>query len=176
MANNLRRLADAFQHLAGTVNSHYPHIIASQLAQACRLCGPSNFNFGSSFHFADMELGSKVNDIENAATENETIEALVQRDIAQGSERLDSSPSRSLVRLKRVIEYVRVIFEKIIENEGSDSLVEPITIAYDQVFARYHGSNIRGVFAAVKNRIPTLSCILNTLNEDGTYLYLQSHT
>ena len=55
--------------------------------------------------------------MENAATENETIEALVQRDIAQGFERLDSSPSRSLVRLKRVIEFVRVIFEKIIENE-----------------------------------------------------------
>lgn len=60
MANNLRKLADAFQDLAGTVNSHYPHIIASQLAQACRLCAPSNFNFSGFLHFADVELGSKV--------------------------------------------------------------------------------------------------------------------
>ncbi|EXC28021.1 hypothetical protein L484_022254 [Morus notabilis] len=172
---HLWKLANAFQELAGTVKSDNPHIKARQLAQACLLFQMSNFNFGFAFIFADIELISKVNYVQKAARENESIQALVERDIAQGSAKRTTSPSRNLIRLKRVIEMVGVIFEEILKNKGSDSLVDPITTAYDQVFSPYHGSTIKEAFAGVRELIPTRSSVLRLLNENGTYIYSSNY-
>ncbi|PON72526.1 Glycolipid transfer protein domain containing protein, partial [Parasponia andersonii] len=164
--NHLRKLVDAFEELSGTVNSANPHIKTSQLAYACRQFATSNFNFGIPFIFADLELQAKADNVEKAAEIGDTIKALVERDVAQGCSKVNSSASRNINRLKRVIEFGRVIFEQILENEVSDSLSDPITIAYDQVFAPYHGSTIRAAVYVVKEFIPSKSSIFNLLNED----------
>ncbi|GMN69020.1 hypothetical protein TIFTF001_038071 [Ficus carica] len=165
--NQLRKLANAIQELANTVNSENPHIKISQLVHACRFFATLKFNFGFPFVFVDLEVSSKVDYVERGATsEDETLQSLVERDIAQGIAKVNSSPSRNAIRLKRTIEMVMVVSEQMLENEGSDSLVDPITIAYGQVFAPYHGPVVREAFSVAKAFIPTFSSVLNVLNED----------
>ncbi|PON98523.1 Glycolipid transfer protein domain containing protein [Trema orientale] len=160
--NPLRNLVAAFEELAGTVNSANPHINTIQLTHACRLFAPSkNFNFGFAFMFVDVELLNK-----EAAKTCKTIKALVEHDVAQGSAKVNSSPSRSLNRLKRVIEMVRIFFEQVLEDEGSDSIADPVIIAYNQVFAAYHGPTVREAVANAKDFLPTKSTLWNMLDED----------
>ncbi|XP_062093237.1 accelerated cell death 11-like [Humulus lupulus] len=165
--NNLRKLVGAFEELAGTVNSADPHIKAIQFAHACRLFATSNFNFGVAFMFADVELLNKVDNVEKAAQAGETIKRLVELDVEQGSVKVNSGPSRSLNRLKRVVDLARIFFEQVLEDdEGSDSIAEPIGKAYDQVFAPYHGPTVREAVAVAKYFLPNKSSLWNMLDED----------
>ena len=55
--------------------------------------------------------------VEKAAKTGETIKALVELDVAQGSAKVNSSPSRSVSRSKRVVEAVQIFFEQVLEDE-----------------------------------------------------------
>ena len=58
-----------------------------------------------------------MKNVEKAAKTGETIKALVELDVAQGSAKVNSSPSRSVSRLKRVVEAVQIFFEQVLEDE-----------------------------------------------------------
>ncbi len=62
--NPLRKLAEAIERLAGTLNSDNPLIKVSDVVEFCRLSSSSIFFLGIAFKFADLELQTKVSTIE----------------------------------------------------------------------------------------------------------------
>ncbi|PON69836.1 Glycolipid transfer protein domain containing protein [Parasponia andersonii] len=49
---------------------------------------------------------------------------------------------------------------------GSDSIADPVIIAYNQVFAAYRGPTVREAVANAKDFLPTKSTLWNILDED----------
>lgn len=62
-------------------------------------------------------LCTKVNKVEQGARHDETVRALFEREIAQGSAKISKSASRNVIRLKRLIEMQLIFFEQILANE-----------------------------------------------------------
>ncbi|KAK7858282.1 accelerated cell death 11 [Quercus suber] len=161
--NPLRKLADAIEGLSSSVNSENPH-----LKIFGRLSTPSIFFLGIAFRFADLELQSKVNNLEEASKtyDTDTVQALLEGETENGSAKNTGSHCRNLVRLKRVIDLVRVMLEQVLAS-GGNSLVEPFTAAYEQVFAPYHGWIVKKVVIAALEELPSKDILLTLLNEDG---------
>ncbi|XP_075672896.1 accelerated cell death 11-like [Castanea sativa] len=163
--NPLRKLADAIEGLSSSVNSENPHLKISDVVHVCRLSTPSIFFLGIAFKFADWELQSKVNDLEEASKTYDTVQALLEAETENGSAKNTGSHSRNLVRLKRVIDLVRVMLEQVLAS-GGNSLVEPFTAAYEQVFAPYHGWTVKKAVIAALKVLPSKDLLLPLLNED----------
>ena len=53
-------------------------------------------------------------------------------------------------------------------------LVEPCTIAYEQVFGPYHGWADKKAVIAALQELPSRDLLLRTIKEDGTYSILRS--
>nr|POE60636.1 accelerated cell death 11 [Quercus suber] len=116
--NPLRKLADAIEGLSSSVNSENPHLKISDVVQFGRLSTPSIFFLGIAFRFADLELQSKVNNLEEASKtyDTDTVQALLEGETENGSAKNTGSHCRNLVRLKRVIDLVRVMLEQVLAS------------------------------------------------------------
>ncbi|XP_024031077.1 accelerated cell death 11-like [Morus notabilis] len=88
-----------------------------------------------------------VNDLSEASKSIATLQALLDRDMASNCVRNAGSHSRNLLRVKRELDMVWVLFEQILIAEGN-SLKDPASKAYAQVFAPHHGWAIRKAVAA----------------------------
>ncbi|KAM4087908.1 hypothetical protein ACB094_07G031300 [Castanea mollissima] len=148
--NPLRKLADAVEGLSSSVNEENPHLKISDVVHVGRLSTPSIFFLGIAFKFADLELQSK---------------ALLEAETENGSAKNNGSHCRNLVRLKRAIDLVRVILEQVLAS-GGNSLVEPFTAAYEQVFAPYHGWTVKKAVIVALKVLPSKDLLLPLLNED----------
>lgn len=58
--------------------------------------------------------------------------------------------------------------------DRGNSLKDPASKAYAQVFAPYHGWAIRKAVAAGMYALPTKAQLLNKLNEDGEFKFLHN--
>ncbi|KAM3699102.1 hypothetical protein ACB098_05G000100 [Castanea mollissima] len=175
--NPLRKSADSIQALADTVNSENPRIKVSDVVQFCRLNYTFLFYLGIAIKFTDLELQTKVDNLVETSMKYDTIQTLVETEIKNGFAKDNSSHCRNLVRLKRIINLVREVMERILEHGWRKSLVEIFAVAYEQVFAPYHGWNssdgfilsiglsAKAVIAALE-RLPSNDLILQLLNED----------
>ncbi|CAK9154132.1 unnamed protein product, partial [Ilex paraguariensis] len=75
--------------------------------------------------------------------------------------------SRDLVRVKRSIAMLRVIFEQILKNNRKDSLTGPVNVAYDNILAPYHSyiaNRFVHLFTMVED-LPTMEKLLEQLGE-----------
>ncbi|CAK9156919.1 unnamed protein product, partial [Ilex paraguariensis] len=75
--------------------------------------------------------------------------------------------SRDLVRVKRSIAMLRVIFEQILKNNREDSLTGPVNVAYDNILAPYHSyiaNRFVHLFTMVED-LPTMEKLLEQLGE-----------
>ncbi|KAH0455724.1 hypothetical protein IEQ34_015756 [Dendrobium chrysotoxum] len=160
----LRRIADAFDSLAGTVNSTVP-IEAVHFSDACSRVSVLFGCLGIAFKFAEMDYVSKVEDLKAAAKSIPTLQNMLELDIKSNCVRQGGSHSRNLLRVKRGIDMVKVLFEEIIAADGN-SLKDPASVAYSKVFAPHHGWAIRKAVAAGMYALPSKSQLLKKLNED----------
>nr|ADE77180.1 unknown [Picea sitchensis] len=160
----LRQIAEAFEELALALKSGSGDI---QLAPFCRACSRVSVLFGYlgiAFKFAEKDFVDKIQSLTEASSSSATLQALVDSDIKSGSVR-GGSYSNNLLLVKRGLDMVKVLFERLLVTRGS-SLRDPASVAYAQVLAPHHGWAIRKVVAAGMYTLPTKSQLLKKLNED----------
>ncbi|GKV32087.1 hypothetical protein SLEP1_g40718 [Rubroshorea leprosula] len=162
----LRKIADAFKELAEKVNSENADVELAPFSHACSLVAPLIGCLGIAFKFAEMDYSAKVDDLAEAAKSITTLSAMVDRDVEGNCVRRAGSHTRNLLRVKRGLEVVRVLFEELLAIDGK-SFRDPAEKAYAQVFAPHHGWAIRKAVAAGMCVLPTTEQLLSKLSEDG---------
>ncbi|KAJ4702991.1 accelerated cell death 11-like [Melia azedarach] len=175
MAENdkpLRKISEAFKGLAATVNSQSADVELAPFSHACSLVSPLFGCLGIAFKFAEMDYVAKVHDLAAASKSISTLQVMIDRDIEGNCVRKAGSHTRNLLRVKRGIDMVRVLFDQILATEGN-SLKDPASKAYAQVFAPHHGWAIRKAVAAGMYALPTKAQLLKKLNEDETTARIQ---
>ncbi|XWS67444.1 hypothetical protein CRYUN_Cryun04dG0006900 [Craigia yunnanensis] len=168
----LRKIADAFKELVATVNSQTADMEVAPVSRACSFVSPLFGCLGIAFKFAEMDYVAKVDDLAKASKSIATLNAMLDRDIEGNCVRKAGSHTRNLLRVKRGLDMVRILFEQIIATEGN-SLKNPASKAYTQVFAPHHGWAIRKAVAAGMYALPTRAQLLKKLNEDEASARIQ---
>ncbi|KAI8539494.1 hypothetical protein RHMOL_Rhmol09G0187600 [Rhododendron molle] len=160
-------IAEAFNELADDVNSCStpPRLSLSKFCSACRLLSPLIGCLGIAFRFADMEFSAKVDGLAKASESIDTIEALIDLDIAHNAGRDSGSNSRNLIRANRSVDLVRIIFEQILAQSGN-GITDPVLTAYEQVFGPYHSLAMKTAVRALALTVPTKARLWRKLNEN----------
>ncbi|XP_058183253.1 accelerated cell death 11-like [Rhododendron vialii] len=163
----LTKMAEAFNELANDVNSRSapPRLSLSKFCRACRLLSPLIGCMGIAFRFADMEFSAKVDRLTKASESIDTIEALIDLDIARNAGKSSGSNSRNLIRANRSVDLVRIMCEQILAQRGN-SITGPILTAYGQVFGPYHSLAIKTAVRAAVLTLPTKARLLRKLKEN----------
>ncbi|KAH6770269.1 Glycolipid transfer protein family protein [Perilla frutescens var. hirtella] len=172
----LKQMADAFKELTNNI-SQFPEgeearIDLGPFSHACSLVSPLFRCLGIAFRFAELDYVAKVNDLTEASKSISMVPVMMDDDIKSDCVRKAGSHTRNLLRVKRGIDMVKVLFEHIISSQGN-SLKDPASKAYAQVFAPYHGWAIRKAVGAGMYALPTKAQLLNKLNEDETSARIQ---
>ncbi|KAH9747812.1 Accelerated cell death 11 [Citrus sinensis] len=162
----LTKISESFKELAATVNSQAADVELAAFSRACSYVSPLFGCLGIAFKFAEMDYVAKVDDLAEASKSILTLQSVIDRDIEGNCVRKAGSHTRNLLRVKRGLDMVRVLFEQILAAEGN-SLKDPASKAYTQVFAPHHGWAIRKAVAAGMYALPTRAQLLRKLNEDG---------
>ncbi|KAM7524838.1 hypothetical protein LguiA_014740 [Lonicera macranthoides] len=178
----LRKISEAFKDLSNTVSSQtltlehdrddHPQLELASFSHACSLVSPLFRCLGIAFRFAEMDYVAKVDDLVEASNSIVTLHAMVEQDVRANCVRKAGSHTRNLLRVKRGLDMVRVLFEQIIVTEGN-SLKNPASKAYAQVFAPHHGWAIRKAVAAGMYALPTKAQLLKQLKEDEASARIQ---
>lgn len=168
----LRKIAEAFKDLAITVNAQDSDLKVAPFSHACSLVSPLFSCLGIAFKFAEMDYVNKVNDLAETSNSILTLQALVDQDIQANTVRKQGSHTRNLLRVKRGLDMVKLLFEQIIATEG-DSLKDAASNAYTKVFAPYHGWAIRKAVGAGMYALPTRPQLMRKLNEDESSARVQ---
>ncbi|KAL8254947.1 hypothetical protein R6Q59_033168 [Mikania micrantha] len=167
----LRKISEAFIEIAGSISSQDQHpnqqseIQLASFSRACSLISPLFRCLGIAFKFAEMDYVAKVNDLCEISVSISTLQSMMEKDIEENCVRKPGSHTRNLLRVKRGLDMVRVLFEQILVSEDN-SLRNPASKAYGQVFSPYHGWAIRKAVAAGMYALPTKQQLLQKLNED----------
>ncbi|KAJ0963191.1 hypothetical protein J5N97_028313 [Dioscorea zingiberensis] len=161
----LRRISEAFEGLAETARSKATPMEVAPLSLACSHVSVLFGCLGFAFKFAEMDYVAKVNDLLEASKSISTVQSLLDLDAQQNRVREAGSHTRNLLRVKRGLDMVKVLFEQILSTEGN-SLKDPASFAYAKVFAPHHGWAVRKAVAAGMYALPTKAQLLKKLNED----------
>ncbi|XP_042066219.1 accelerated cell death 11-like [Salvia splendens] len=172
----LKKMAEAFNELSIRLDQ-FPEgeearLELSPFSNACSLVSPLFRCLGIAFKFAELDYVAKVNDLAGASKSISVLPLMMDDDVKSDCVRKAGSHTRNLLRVKRGIDMVKVLFEHIISTQGN-SLKEPASKAYAQVFSPYHGWAIRKAVAAGMYALPTKAQLLNKLNEDETSARIQ---
>jgi len=164
----LRRIGSSFEELAAVAKQQQPAaMVAGDFSRACSHVSVLFGCLGIAFKFAEMDYVAKVDDLLEASKSISTLPSMVELDIQKGTVRVAGSHTRNLLRVKRGIDMVKVLFEQILVTEGN-SLRDAASKAYAQVFAPHHGWAIRKAVGAGMYALPSKSQLLKKLNEDET--------
>eukprot|EP00250_Pteridium_aquilinum_P012025 c20462_g1_i1 orf=303-926(-) len=161
----LQQIAVAFSDLAADVRRQQEDVRVASFAGASSHVSILFGCLGFAFKFAERDYVSKVNDLTKVSDDIPTLWSLVELDLKGDTVKVRGSPSRNLLRVKRGLDMVRVLFQGILDSKD-DSLRDSASQAYTQVFAPYHSFPIRAAVAAGLYALPTRSDLLNKLNED----------
>ncbi|CAK9148037.1 unnamed protein product [Ilex paraguariensis] len=168
----LTKLTESFKELANCVNSPKPRLEVGQFVSACRDMVPFIVYLGMVLKFAAMEFSAKVDALVEGSKPIDTLEDLIDRDIEHKCAKVSCSNSRNLVRVKRSIDMLKIVFEQILNQRGN-SLIGPVSRAYEQVFAPYHGWAIRTAAYTAINFVPTMAQVLKKCNENEASARIQ---
>ncbi|XP_028759358.1 accelerated cell death 11 [Neltuma alba] len=171
-AKPLRKISDAFKELADIVNSQSSDVEVASFSRASSLVSPLFGCLGIAFKFAEMDYVAKVDDLVEASKSIQTLPSMIDRDVQANTVRKAGSHTRNLLRVKRGLDMVRVLFEQILMTDGN-SLKDPASKAYAEVFAPHHGWVIRKAVAAGMYALPTKQQLLRKLHEDESSAKVQ---
>ncbi|CAN6465313.1 unnamed protein product [Victoria cruziana] len=165
----LRQIAEAFKGLSTNIESQNPDVDIAAFSRACSLVSVLFGFLGFAFKFAEMDYVAKVDDLQKASQSIDTLKSMLDQDVKHNIVTEPGSHSRNLLRVKRGLDMVRILFGQILVTEGN-SLRDAASLAYGEVFAPYHGWAIRKAVAAGMYTLPTKSQLLMKLNESGKSL------
>ncbi|CAM6096580.1 unnamed protein product [Calypogeia fissa] len=177
----LKEISEAFAGLAADVSRaksssvHSEQVQVAKFANACDRISVLFGCLGIAFKFAEKDYVAKVKDLQAAGKEFNTLPEMIDGDISTDTVRLAGSHARNLLRVKRGVDMVHILFQHILITPGN-SLREPASTAYDQVFSRHHGWAIRKAVSAGMYVLPSKSHFLSKLNEqeDSAQEYMRS--
>ncbi|WMV15559.1 hypothetical protein MTR67_008944 [Solanum verrucosum] len=122
----LRKMAEAFKDLANTLNSQTLDEAAKMevapFSHACTLVSPLFRCLGIAFKFAELDYVAKVGDLAEASKSITTLHTMMDQDIQANCVRKAGSHTRNLLRVKRGLDMVKVLFEEIIAADVLDAL------------------------------------------------------
>ncbi|XP_047951833.1 accelerated cell death 11-like [Salvia hispanica] len=165
----LQNMAEAFKELSNRLNE-FPEgeeagLEVAAFVKACSSVSPLIRCLGGAFLYAEIEYVSKVKDLEEASKSVSVVAEMIDEDVRSDCVRKAGSHTRNLLRLKRVLDMIKILFEKIISTEGN-SLKDQAIEAFS-VFSSHHGFTIRkDVTAGMFDAFPTRAQLLIKLNED----------
>lgn len=160
----LSAIAEAFEELAESVKQSSQHLRLDTFCDACSLITVLLGCLGIAFKFAELDYVSKVRDLLEASKTYETLQHILDADVANYTVRESGSHSRNLRRVRQGLDLIRAIFEQFLLSED-DSLREAASTAYTQVFAPYHTWAVRTAVAAGMYALPTREQLLAKLSE-----------
>ncbi|KAF7133230.1 hypothetical protein RHSIM_Rhsim09G0132800 [Rhododendron simsii] len=105
-----------------------------------------------------------VDELTKASESIDTIEALIDLDIAHNAGKNSWSNSRNIIRANRTVDFLRIMFEQILAQRGN-FIAGPGLTAYEQVFAPYHSLAMKTAVRAVALTLPTTARLLRKLKE-----------
>ncbi|KAJ7943176.1 Accelerated cell death 11 [Quillaja saponaria] len=136
----------------------------------CKACSLVSVLFGClglAFKFAELEYVAKVRDLVEASKTFDTLQDILDLDVANNTVKTQGSHSRNLRRVRQGLDLIRVLFEQFILTEDY-SLKEVASTAYAQVCAPYHTWAVRTAVSAGMYALPTRDQLLRKLNESNT--------
>ncbi|KAK4263783.1 hypothetical protein QN277_029155 [Acacia crassicarpa] len=164
-------IAEAFEDLSKFVNGAENNGNTKQqelrLDKFCRACSHVSILFhslGLVFKFAESEYISKLHALTDASKTYDTLQDIIDLDVANETVKTHGSLSRSLRRVRQGLDLVSAIFKQFLLTDDS-SLKEAASTAYAQVCAPYHSWTVRTAVAAGMYALPTRDQLLVRLNE-----------
>ncbi|MED6211313.1 Accelerated cell death 11 [Stylosanthes scabra] len=162
----LQKISDAFKVLASVAqDSQSPDMELASFSRACTHVCPLFGCLGIAFKFAEKDFVAKVKDLAEASNSIKTLQSMIEQDVQNNCVRTAGSHTRNLLRVKRGLDMVRLLFEYMLVTEGS-SLRDPASKAYEKALAPYHGWAIRKAVSAGLYTLPTKEQLLVKFNED----------
>ncbi|XP_050374450.1 ACD11 homolog protein isoform X3 [Argentina anserina] len=115
----LSSIVEAFEKLAKILDSQEQDgdLQLDTFCQACSLVSILFSCLGLAFKFAEMEYVSKVNDLSQAAVNYDTLENILDFDVANDTVKSPGSRSRNLRRVRQGLDLIRAIFENFLATE-----------------------------------------------------------
>lgn len=160
----LIKIADAFKELANIIISKNDIEVAA-FSRACSFVSPLFGSIGFHFEFIEMDYVIKVNDMAEASKSFKTLQSMVDHDVQTNTVRKQGSHSRNLLKIKRGLEFLKVLFEQVILTEGN-SMRDAVSKAYTQIFNSYHGWALRKAVSVRLHYIPTKQQLYRKLSVD----------
>ncbi|KAL6190289.1 hypothetical protein ACLB2K_036687 [Fragaria x ananassa] len=162
----LTSIVEAFEKLAKILESQQQEgdLHLDTFCQACSLVSILFSCLGLAFKFAEMEYVSKVETLLQAAKTYDTLENILDFDVANDTVKSPGSRSRNLRRVRQGLDLIRAIFENFLAT-NDDSLKEAASTAYAQVCAPYHTWAVRTAVAAGMYALPSRDQLLINLKE-----------
>ncbi|KAL4321117.1 hypothetical protein AHAS_Ahas14G0078400 [Arachis hypogaea] len=168
--NLLGKIADAFKELAEVVaaasNNAEEAVEVAAFARACSFVAPLFGLVGFHFKFIEMDYVTKVNDLMEASKSFKTLESMVDEDVKTNTVRKQGSHSRNLLKIKRGLDFLRLLFHQILLTEGN-SVRDAVSKAYTEIFHLHHGWALRKAVSSRLHHIPTKQQLFRKLNQDG---------
>ncbi|XP_073100099.1 accelerated cell death 11-like [Elaeis guineensis] len=161
----LRKLAEAFHDLAARVSSNREAMELARFTYACSTVLDLFKLIGIEYKFGEDEYRAKIKDIEAASQTISTVPDLIDADIRNNCVTRSGSHSRNLLRVKRALELIRVIFELLLASKD-DTFMIPAAAAYAMVFAAHHEQPIKNAVSEAMYDLPTRSQLLQMVNEE----------
>ncbi|RYQ79163.1 hypothetical protein Ahy_Scaffold6g107860 isoform A [Arachis hypogaea] len=119
--NLLGKIAGAFKELAEVVaaasNNAEEVVEVAAFARACSFVAPLFGLVGFHFKFIEMDYVTKVNDLMEASKSFKTLESMVDEDVKTNTVRKQGSHSRNLLKIKRGLDFLRLLFDQILLTE-----------------------------------------------------------
>ncbi|KAH8500777.1 hypothetical protein Peur_042574 [Populus x canadensis] len=169
----LSEIVEAFEELAKSLNSRRirnsdkgagGELRLDAFSKTCSLVSVLFSCLGLAFRFAESEYVAKVRDLVEASKEYNTLQTILDLDVANGTVRTSGSHSRNLRRVRQGLDLIRALFEQFLSTTDY-SLREAATTAYSQVCAPYHTWAVRTAVYAGMYTLPTRDQLLLNLNE-----------
>ncbi|RZC48188.1 hypothetical protein C5167_041131 [Papaver somniferum] len=165
----LRKMSVAFRDLAATVNQGM-EMEVRPFAQACSYIASLVEHLGPHFRFAVADFEPKVANINAASQSFRTLKSMLEADIERNNVQNPGSPARNLLRFKRVIEVLKVLFEMILDtnfdDEGDNSMDSQGWEAYSKVFGKQHEAGLKTKVFRFLPKIPSKAQFLVNLEEN----------
>ncbi|KAF7827829.1 ACD11-like protein [Senna tora] len=170
-ATPLSAIAEAFEDLAKRLNDVEKNepdgeeqLRLENFCHACSLVSVLFNCLGLVFKFAELEYTSKLHGLMNASKTYDTLQDILDLDVANDTVKTAGSLSRSLRRVRQGLDLVRSLFKQFLATDDN-SLKEAASTAYAEVCAPYHSWTVRAAVSAGMYALPTRDQLLVRLNE-----------
>ncbi|KMZ76163.1 hypothetical protein ZOSMA_106G00690 [Zostera marina] len=115
----LVKLAKTFEDLAMRVDSQDEDLELGVLNHGLSLMLPLLRVLGIAFKLVEMDAVQKVDDLTETAKSVSSVKLMIENDIANDCVRTPYSPSRNLLRLIRGLDFCRLFFRNLLNEELS---------------------------------------------------------